>query len=122
MISALVGVSIWFFEDALSRSAVALDARHDAGLTQQLVGIFWHEHEAMNEYMIAPTPASMHEIGRQRVEFAATSATLGASQTLIETRLRSHATAGDNGFGALFRDSRGRGNDVGARESRPAKG
>ncbi len=102
VIAAAVAVTIWRYEDALSRADVAIDARHDARQTEQLNAIFWHEHEAMNEYLLNPSPASLQEISGQHADFAATSANLGQSQTPIETRYRLLATAADNGFYALF--------------------
>ena len=116
VISALVGVSVWLFENALSRSAVALDARHDAGLTQQLVGIFWHEREAMGEYLSTPTPAISREVSAQRALFTATSARLGATQTPSETRLRLQATAANTRYGVLFNRLRGAAGTTAARE------
>ena len=101
VIAAAVAVTIWRYEEALAESRSALD-----------------EHEAMNEYMVAPTPASLHEIGGQRAEFAATSATLAKSQTPAEEGFRSRATAGNNGFAALFTRIRGAGGTTAGREIR----
>jgi methyl-accepting chemotaxis protein len=102
VIAAVIGITIWRYEDALGRAAVALDARHDTRLTEQLVATFWHEHEAMNEYVLAPSPAIRREINAQRAQFAAVSGTLGASQVLVQARLRLQATAGNERFVALF--------------------
>ena len=118
VISVLVGISVWFFEDALSRSAVALDARHDAGLTERLVGIFWHEREAMDEYLSTATPAILREASAQRARFAATSATLGITQTPTETRFRLQATAANNRYWVLFTRLRGAAGTTAARESK----
>jgi methyl-accepting chemotaxis protein len=116
LIAVLVGVTIWRFEDALSRSAVALDARHDARLTQQLVAIFWHEREAMAEYLSVPASGIWQEISAQRAQFSATSVTLGASQTAIETRLRLQATAENNRYWNLFARIHGAAGTTTARE------
>jgi methyl-accepting chemotaxis protein len=102
VIAAAVGLTIWRYEDALSRAAVALDAHGDATLTQALVATFWQEHEAMNEYFIAPSPAVSSEVSAEQTQFAATSGTLGASQTPVEARLREQAAAANTGFYALF--------------------
>ena len=102
LIAVLSGVTIWRYQAALSRSATALDARHDARLTQVLVATFWHEHEAMNEYLTAPSPVLLNEVQAARNQFLTTSVNLGATQTPIETRLRLQATAAENGFFALF--------------------
>ena len=102
VITAAIGVTIWRYEDALAQSGTALDARHDARLTEKLVADFWHEHEAMNEYMIAPASSRLREVGLQRAQFAATSATLGQSQTGPEERFRGQASVANDAYVALF--------------------
>jgi len=102
VIAAAVGIAIWRYEDALSRADTALDARHDARQTAQLNAIFWHEHEAMNEDLLNPLPATLLEISGQHAEFAAVSANLGQSQTPVETRYRLLATTANDAFYALF--------------------
>jgi methyl-accepting chemotaxis protein len=101
LFTAAVGVAIWRYEYALSRSAEALDARHDATFTETLVATFWHEREAMNEYLVAASPAVLHEVAVRRAQFAAVSAALSASPP-IETRFRVQATAANNAFFVLF--------------------
>ncbi|HTS95162.1 MAG TPA: methyl-accepting chemotaxis protein [Streptosporangiaceae bacterium] len=102
VIAAAVAVTIWRYEEALNRADVAIDARHDARQTEQLNAIFWHEHEAMNEYLVNRSPANLQEISGQHADFAATSANLGQSQTPLETRYRLLATAANDAFYALF--------------------
>jgi methyl-accepting chemotaxis protein len=102
VIAAAVCVTVWRYEYALSRSAVALDARSDAKLTEQLVALAWHGHEAMDEYFLSPSPAELREVAAQRSQFDAMSATLGSSQTPAETRLRRQATTANDAFNALF--------------------
>ncbi len=116
LIGALIGVAIWRYEHALSQSAVTLDARGDARLTGLLVAAFWHERQAMDEYLFAPSPATSSAVSAQRNQFAATSATLGATQTPIETRFRLQATAANNGSFALFSRARSAAGTTVARE------
>ncbi len=116
VIAAAIGVSIWRYEDALARSAAAVDARHDAGLTQQLTGLFWHEHEAMNEYLVNPDPVILAEIRNERNQFAATSARLGDTQPADEARLRMQAQAANGAFYTLFGQIRGAGGTTTARQ------
>ena len=59
VIAASVGVTIWRYEVALSRSAAQLDARSETVLTATLVGLFWHEREAMREDLLTPSPTSL---------------------------------------------------------------
>jgi methyl-accepting chemotaxis protein len=102
VIAAAVAVTIWRYEDALSRANTALDARHDARQTAQLTAIFWHEHEAMNEYLANPSRAELREVSALRSAFGNTSANLGQSQTPVETRFRVRATAANDRFYTLF--------------------
>ncbi len=116
VIAVAVSVTIWRYEDALSRAAAALDARHDARLTELLTAIFWHEHEAMNEYLFTPSPAILQEVRGQRNQFTAVSAVLSQSQTSVETRFRLQASAANAGFFALF--TRLAGDDAGTTPAR----
>jgi methyl-accepting chemotaxis protein len=102
VIAAAVAITIWRYEVALNRADTALDARHDATQTAQLTALFWHEHEAMNEYLVNPTAAELQEISAQRGAFESTSANLGQSQTPVETHFRVRAMAGNDLFYALF--------------------
>jgi len=118
VIAAAIGVSIWRYEDALSRSAAALDARHDASKTQQLTATFWHEHEAMNEYLVNPDPTILGEIRNQRNLFAATSALLSRTEPPEEARLRIQAQAANDAFYQLFGQIHGAGGTRSARQIR----
>jgi methyl-accepting chemotaxis protein len=116
VIAVAVGVTIWRYEDALGRSASALDARHDARLTAMLVATFWHEHEAMNEYIINPLPATLNEINGQHSQFEHMSAVLGQTETPLETGFRVQATAADGNFYTLFTTVKGDAGTTAARE------
>ena len=96
VIAASVGVTIWRYESAISRSAVALNADRDRALTETLVGLFWHEREAMREDLLQPSPAALREIRTTVGQFAATSATLTVSDLPAEERLRVQAGLGNN--------------------------
>ena len=116
LIAAAVSVTIWRYDAALSRSAVALDARSDAALTETLSSDFWHEREAMNEYFLAPSPAILTEVSTQRRQFAATSAVLGVTQTPAETRFREQATSANNAFIVTFTRVKGAAGTTAVRE------
>jgi methyl-accepting chemotaxis protein len=121
VIAAAVGVTIWRYDQALAQSARALDARHDASMTELLVSAFWHEHEAMNEYFFAPSSALAREVLGQRDQFAATSITLGATQSPVETHFRLQATAANERFFALYTRLHGAAGTTSAREVGAAK-
>jgi methyl-accepting chemotaxis protein len=111
-----VGAAISRYEFAISRSADALDALRDETLTANLVATFWHEREAMNEYLVAASPAVLPEVARQRAQFAAASAALSATQTPVEQRIRAQATAANSAYFALFTRVQATGRTASARE------
>ena len=56
VIAAAIGVTIWRYEYALSRSDTAIDARADATLSETLDATFWHEREVTHEYLNTRSP------------------------------------------------------------------
>ena len=63
--AAAFGIAVWRYEYALSRSDAALDASRDADPDpQRLVATFWHEREAMNEYLVTASPPLRQEVAR----------------------------------------------------------
>ena len=102
VIAASVGVTIWRYEVALSRSAAQLDARGDAVHMQMLVGLFWHEREAMREDLLTPSPDVLLEIRAAGAQFAATAATLARDEPPGEARFRAQAAAANRSFLALY--------------------
>ncbi|HEY3981827.1 MAG TPA: methyl-accepting chemotaxis protein [Streptosporangiaceae bacterium] len=102
VIAASVGVTIWRYEAALSRSAVAVDAYHDKALTETLIGLFWRQRETMREVLLAPSPAAQVELGTLRSQFAATAAALARSEPPAEAQFRAQAVTAEKGFSALF--------------------
>jgi methyl-accepting chemotaxis protein len=109
VIAASVGVTIWRYETALSRSAVAVDAYHDKALTQELVGLFWHERETMREILLTGSPAVTPELRTVSDRFAGTSATLATTEAPAEARFLAQALAAEKGFSVLFARVRGGG-------------
>jgi methyl-accepting chemotaxis protein len=118
VIATAVGVTIWRYEVALASSRAALDANHDAVLTTTLSAIFWHQREAMHEYLFEPGPAFLREIATQRNQFAATSARLTISESPAEARFRVLAATANARLAALFGQLRGAAGTTLAREVR----
>jgi len=102
VIAASVGVTIWRYEAAVSRSAVAVDAYHDKALTEVLIGLFWRERETMREVLLTPTPAAVLALRTLGDQFTATSAALATSELPAEAQFRAQAQAAEKGFSALF--------------------
>jgi methyl-accepting chemotaxis protein len=102
VIAAAIGVTIWRYEYALSRSDVAIDARADATLSETLGAAFWHEREATHEYLNTGSPEIAQEVDAQRQQFRHTADTLAKAEGATEARLRAQAGTGNERFFALF--------------------
>jgi len=120
MIATAVAVTIWRYEAAIASSNVALEAQSDAVVTTRLVAIYWHQREAMDEYFVIRSPATLREITAQRDQFAATAAALVVGDFAAEAQLRAQATTGNTQLLALFRRVQGAAGTSLAREGRAA--
>jgi hypothetical protein len=86
VIAASVGVTIWRYEAALSRSSAAFEAHREAAVTEELVGLFWHEREAIREELINPAPSVPPEIRAIEQEFWAADPAADVGEPLGPTR------------------------------------
>jgi methyl-accepting chemotaxis protein len=117
VIVAAVGVMVWRYTDYLGKSAVEIDAKNDRTQTAELVSIFWHERESMDQYLFNPSPEPAAEIRRLPHSFSATAAALGQSQTPAERRLLADAVAGTERLSAAFQKVRGAAGTTRARQA-----
>ncbi len=106
MIAAAVGVTIWRYQAAQSDWARALDASGDATSSTALISYFWHEREAMNEYLIEPSPALMAEIDGARQQFRQVAA-ITTPETPAGVQALNHALTGNAILNAAFLSVRG---------------
>ena len=100
LITAAVSLTVWKHEAANQRTDDAIAAFRDELLTGQLVGLFWHEREAMREELLTPSPAARQEIRAVAAQFAATVAQFGRAAP--EARLGAQAAAANRAYLALF--------------------
>jgi hypothetical protein len=102
VIAASLGVTVWRYESAVSRSAIAIAAHGNAILTQSVIGSFWHQREAIVKYIYTPSPALLTEIYAVHRQFTVTTTRLVANELPGEARLRIRVEAGSNAFFAAF--------------------
>jgi methyl-accepting chemotaxis protein len=103
VIAASVGVTIWRYEAAQTQSSQALTAHQDAAVTQELVGIFWHEREATREELTDPAASVPPEISATEQQFTATAnAAQDAEDGPTETGLRARALAANQQFSLQY--------------------
>jgi two-component system chemotaxis sensor kinase CheA len=107
VIAGAVSVTIWRYQVAIAKSAVAVDALGDARLSNALFAKFWHEREAMNEYLDVPSPRLLTEVSDVHVQYSAVATTLAAKEVTAESLIRAQATAANDHFVALFAQIRG---------------
>jgi len=85
VIAGTGALSSWRYEAALSRAAVALQARTDAQTTVQLTTTFWQERNAMDTYIFVRSPTVLGKVAAQRDQFrqlAGQLANVSAASTL----------------------------------------
>jgi hypothetical protein len=101
LLAAAVGLTISRYDHALGESA---SARHSASgeyRTQTAETTFWHEREAMNEYLMLRSPALLSEVEEQRVEFARLKGELAGAHA-NEVGLIGEATTANNAYVTAF--------------------
>jgi signal transduction histidine kinase len=69
LLSAAFGGTIWRYEHAQVQGRAALANRGDRMRDQRAVAVFWHEREAINEFLITRAPHALKEIVTLRAEF-----------------------------------------------------
>jgi len=102
VIAGVTSLTVWNHEAANQRSEDAIRAYRDEVLTSQLIGLFWHEREAMREELLTPSPVTLQEITTIAAQFSAAAAALSDPQATAETRLRAQATAANQTYLALY--------------------
>ncbi len=74
MIAVAVGVTIWRYQAAQANDVAAGVTNDDSVQTKELIALFWHEREAMVEYLVDGSPDIITEIGTTRKQFSQTAA------------------------------------------------
>jgi methyl-accepting chemotaxis protein len=103
LLVAAVGITIWRYDYALGRSGDAQVSTEEQHSSQRAATAFWHQREAMNEFLLIRTPDLLREVEGQRVEFAKLREALppGPDQA-AEARLIDRATTANDGYTAQF--------------------
>jgi methyl-accepting chemotaxis protein len=116
VIAAAVFLAIWRYQVAVSRWDAAQDEASDAGGAVALISTFWHEREAMNEYLLAPSRPVLLEVGRQLVQFRHIAAII-TPETPVEVRSIRQAVRADATLFAAFKPLQGAAGTTRAREA-----
>ena len=101
LIAAAGVVSTWRFEAARSQAADALDARSDAEYVTGMQAAFWHEREAMAEYLLAAAPSILAEVTAQHIQFGQAAGQF-APVAAAELQAKAAATDGESSLSVVF--------------------
>src|SRR6476469_2938816 len=93
LLASATAVTIWRYTTAIDSANRALEARASSSRTDQAITAYWHEREAINEYLLRPSPGLLDEINRERDAFGAMVKGLGRDAT-AERPLAARAVAG----------------------------
>jgi methyl-accepting chemotaxis protein len=116
VIAVVLLIAIWRYEAAVSQGNDAQDEGGDAVASTALVGVFWHEREAMNEYLLAPSPAVLAEIRAQQPLFTRIAATV-TPETAEELASLQLARRGQAALQSAFRPLQSAAGTTAAREA-----
>src|ERR1019366_1137483 len=105
--AAAVAVTIWRYEVAVGLWNSSNDAVVDGATTQTLVATFWHEREAMREYLSTSSLAAFDEIGAERAQFAAAARSPGLADSPGAAQPLAQAAAANVGFYTQFTQVQG---------------
>jgi methyl-accepting chemotaxis protein len=105
-------VTIWRYDSAIGAADRALEARDSSNRAAKAVTAYWREREAMNEYLLGPSPVLLDEITAADATFATALRGLGADND-IERPLVARGVAGNQAFLRTFEAQRTNGADTG---------
>ena len=111
-IAVAIAISAWRYEDALSRSAAALETQTDSRRAEAIIGDFAQERLAMYAYLINPSSGALAEVATPHGAFTGIAAqlpatTAGTDDSPLAVRLRNRAVAGQRRYYAEFIAAKG---------------
>ena len=111
-IALAIAISAWRYEDALSRSAAALETQTDSRRAEAIIGDFAQERLAMYAYLINPSSGALAKVATPHSAFTGIAAqlpatTAGTDDSPLAVRLRNRAVAGQRRYYAEFIAAKG---------------
>ena len=79
LLVSATAVTIWRYTSAIDSGDRALEARASSNRADQAVTAYWHEREAINEYLLRPAPGLLDEISNSVPPSTTTSTGSGAT-------------------------------------------
>jgi methyl-accepting chemotaxis protein len=107
VIASAMAATIWRYQTAKDLRQLAIDALADSKVSVRLTATFWHEREAMGEYLSDPLPAATPEIDGLHRQFQALVAAPDPTVTPAEAFQRRQAAVVERKLYAGFLALRG---------------
>src|SRR5689334_65541 len=77
LLVAALAVTIWRYEHAIGQDRAAIRAQTDKLNVAQASTSFWREREAMNEFLIQPSPRILAEVTAEEARFESITLNVG---------------------------------------------
>jgi len=105
VLAASIAVTLWRYQVAVDKKDEANRERTNALKVQATASVFWHEAEAIRDYMLKKTPEVLDEIDQQRIAFtsAITSITVDEGERPLVERARAENEASIATFNTKLR-------------------
>ena len=115
-------VTVSRYGKALDSADVVSDHRAEALVTQKTVTAFWNAREAMNEYMVVPSPELLAEVRQVSTELSANADAIALASTHgVERTLVTRSRAGIGSFTRAFERVKGSAGTTAAAEAKAFK-
>ena len=101
LLAASVLVTVSRYDNAISSANQVGERRANSLVAQQAETAFWHEREAMNEYLLLPSPSLLDEVHAKSADFDRVAAQL-SSDSAVESGLVARSRVGNHAFERIF--------------------
>ena len=116
MAIAVIGFSTWRYEVALSKASLALSERANVTAATALTAVFWHERQAINDYVTSSSAVALSAVTAQHDHFQRLTAQLAGASLGAGAPSRAEAVTAYAHYYAVFTQVRGAAGTTMARE------
>jgi signal transduction histidine kinase/CheY-like chemotaxis protein len=116
LVATAFGVTIWRYEHAQTNEHAARTKADERVRVEQATQIFWHQREAIDEYLITGRPSVLQEVAKLQHAFVLAT-TVPASSTDVDKRLFAAARLSNRQLFAEFDQRRREGKALSVRAS-----
>jgi len=116
MAIAVIGFSTWRYQVALSKASLALSERANVTAATALTAAFWHERQAINDYITSSSAVALSAVTAQHDHFRRLAAQLAGASLGAGARSGAQAVTAYSHYHAVFTQARSAAGTTTARE------